>query len=262
MFFKSFRRSIWRKLRTTDANYIIPSIHRMKIGNLENYNPAECSQLRPLLLATTFYTRTLKWIRCFIEIEFLDEFYIIVLSHRWNKYDNIIFIDACHEEFCIFPFLFKNIKKILPSKTVIFDTRKYSFLYKRNKIFITIVSASSIKKISLSNTLFRYNPSDVTFKKITPPARSNIQHVSIINQEICKNVILLFYPPFLETSRSSHLTRTLFDSITVKSSSEIPPTGDQKIECGERRMEGVLVVENSYRAAFVPENRHKTRYRV
>lgn len=108
---------------------------------------------------------------------------------------------------------------------------------------------------------FRYNPSDVTFKKITPPAKS-IQHVSTINQEICKNVILVFYPPLLETSRSSHLTRTLSDSIIVKPSSEIPRLVIKKPDAESVEWEGILVVENSYRAAFVPENRHKTRYRV
>lgn len=87
---------------------------------------------------------------------------------------------------------------------------------------------------------FRYNPSDVTFKKITPPAKS-IQHVSTINQEICKNVILVFYPPLLETSRSSHLTRTLSDSITMKTITgetiiRDSSAGDQKTGCGERRM--------------------------
>lgn len=256
MFFRSFRRSIWRKLRTTDANYIILSIHRTKIGNLENYNPAECSQLRPLLLATTFYTRTLKWIRCFIKIEFLDEFYIIVLPHRWNKYDNIIFIDACHEKLYIF--LFR--KKILATVTYI-DMRYKKILLPLQKE--QNIHHHCIRIIYKENFFieFRYNPFDVTFKKITPPAKS-IQHVSTINQEICKNVILVFYPPLLETSRSSHLTRTLSDSITVKPSSEIPRLVIKKPDAESVEWEGILVVENSYRAAFVPENRHKTRYRV
>lgn len=89
--------------------------------------------------------------------------------------------------------------------------RKYSFLHKRSKIFITIVSASSIKKISLSNS--DTNSSDVTFKKNYTASKIHPTRFHHQSRNLQKR-----YPRFLSSSpcvpRIS--TRTLFDSITVK----------------------------------------------
>lgn len=137
--------------------------------------------------------------------------------HRKNKYDNIIFIDACHEELCIFPFLFR--KKILASKTVTWDTSPLRLRKGTKYIFITIASASSIKKISLSN-------SDTTLlleKNYT--AKQNPSN-TFLPSKSRKNVILVFYPlpppprNFTFLAFNSHAFR--FDH-REKPSSEIPP---------------------------------------
>lgn len=156
--------------------------------------------------------------------------------HRKNKYDNIIFIDACHEELCIFPFLFR--KKILASKTVTWDTSPLRLRKGTKYIFITIASASSIKKISLSN-------SDTTLlleKNYT--AKQNPSN-TFLPSKSAKTLSSFFIlsPLLLETSRFSHLTRTLFDSITVRNHHpRFLHADDRKTGCGEML---VLVVENS-----------------
>lgn len=206
----------WRQL------YNSLPIHRTKIGNLENYNPAECSQLRPLSLATTFYTRALKCIKCFIEIEFLDEFYIITLPLYCTLCIEkismtILFLLTRVTKNCAsFP-LFR--KKILASKTVTWDTSPLRLRKGTKYIFITIASASSIKKISLSN-------SDTTLlleKNYT--AKQNPSN-TFLPSKSRKNVILVFYPlpppprNFTFLAFNSHAFR--FDH-REKPSSEIPP---------------------------------------
>lgn len=85
---------------------------------------------------------------------------------------------------------------------------------------------------------FRYNPSDVTFKKITPPAKS-IQHVSTRFHHQSRN-LQKRYPRFLSSpprnftflAFNSHAFRFDHRETIIRDSS----AGDQKTGCGERRM--------------------------
>lgn len=102
---------------------------------------------------------------------------------------------------------------------------------KRNKIYI---HHHCIRIIYKENFFieFRYNPPPG--KKLHRQAKS-IQHVL--------SSFFILSPLLLETSRFSHLTRTLFDSITVRNHHpRFLHADDRKTGCGEML---VLVVENS-----------------
>lgn len=104
------------------------------------------------------YFRALKWIRCFIEIEFLDEFYIITLPlYSTLCIDKIsmtiLFLLARVTKNCAFsPFYLE--KKILASKTVTRKPVAPSFT-KRNKIYIHHHCIIYKENFFIE---FRYNP--------------------------------------------------------------------------------------------------------